>query len=154
MASRSQRDIITSIAFAHGLGEIMKKHYLENKPNVKKIHPLLNDLIDISFNALTKSMKGVTMKDVKIIEQRITEFEKTGHHLQPSYQVIVGQVIGQISERISILTANNGCKEKISMLEDVLDKLEKIYSYFELRVKRIDFEIRSTNAFMAWEATA
>lgn len=154
MSSKAQRDIITSIAFAHGLGEIMRKHYLENKPNVKKIHPLLNDLIETSFDALTKSMKGVTIKDVKIIEQRITEFEKTGHHLQPSYQVIVGQVIGQISERIAILTANNGSKEKISMLESVLEKLEKLYAYFELRVKRTDYEIKSTEAFMAWEATA
>lgn len=67
---------------------------------------------------------------------------------------ICGQVIGQVSERIAILSYKNGDKNKINKLERVLKCLEKLYAYYEQRNNRPDFEQASTEAFLAWEATS
>lgn len=153
--SKSNRDLLAAVGFAHGLAECVKNHYVVNKPKVSKIHPILDELIQVSFETLVDFMRGssTTMKDVKEIEKRITAFEKTGHHQQQSYMTVCGQVIGQVSERIAILCYKNGDKNKIKKLERVLKCLEKLYSYYEQRNNRPDFEQASTEAFLAWEAT-
>lgn len=152
--SKSNRDLLAAVGFAHGLAECVKNHYVVNKPKIKTIHPILDELIEVSFETLVDFMtkSGTTMKDVKIIEKRISEFEKTGQHQQESYMTICGQVIGQVSERIAILSDKNGDKNKINKLENVLKCLEKLYSYYKQRNNRPDFEQASTEAFLAWEA--
>lgn len=153
--SKSNRDLLAAVGFAHGLAECVKNHYVVNKPKVTTIHPILDELIEVSFDVLMDLMKnnGTTMKDVSVIEKRIAEFEKTGQHEQQSYMTICGQVIGQVSERIAILCDKNGDKKKINQLENVLRCLEKLYSYYEQRNNRPDIEISATEAFLAWEAT-
>ena len=153
--SKSSRDLLAAVGFAHGLAECVKTHYAVNKPKIKTIHPILDELIEVSFEVLVDFMKnnGTKMYEVKEIEKRITAFEKTGHHQQQSYMTICGQVIGQVSERIAILSYKNGDKNKINKLEKVLKCLEKLYSYYEQRNNRPDFEQASTEAFLAWEAT-
>ncbi|WP_027360150.1 hypothetical protein [Desulforegula conservatrix] len=151
MASKATRDMATAAGFAFEMGRQMKNYYLVNRPKVKQIHPLLDDLIATAEPVLVYFRNQLDLGDLKYISNKVDNFNSRAENRDMNGIVYVGLVIGQVSERVCELNERNGNPDKIAKLESILSPLQALYQYFEQRMKRPELEAQVSQLFTTWE---
>ena len=152
MASRTHRDMAIAVSMAEIFSDQMTGYYQAEKPKVKRIRPLLDDLKKVSREAVSFFSKGLDEKDVFVkIVKKVDGFNNAIENRMDAKQAVVF-IIGLVSERICELSQKNIRNEKIGKLEPVLRSLEAIYEYFSEVDRSQGAEEKGTGYFMAWEA--
>ena len=152
MASRTHRDMAIAVSMAEIFSDQMTGYYQAEKPKVKRIRPLLDDLKKASREAVSFFSKGLDEKDVFVkIVKKVDGFNNAIENKMDAKQAVVF-IIGLVSERICELSQKNIHNEKIGKLEPVLRSLEAIYEYFYEVDRSQGAEEEGAGYFMAWEA--
>ena len=152
MASRTHRDMAIAVSMAEIFSDQMTGYYQAEKPKVKRIRPLLDDLKKASRSAVEFFSKGLDEKDVFVrITGKVDSFNSSIENKMDAKQAVVF-IIGLVAERICELTEKKSGSVKVEKLEPVLTALEAIYEYFSEVDRSQGAEEKGTGYFMAWEA--
>ena len=116
MASRTHRDMAIAVSMAEIFSDQMTGYYQAEKPKVKRIRPLLDDLKKVSREAVSFFSKGLDEKDVFVkIVKKVDGFNNAIENRMDAKQAVVF-IIGLVSERICELSQKNIRNEKIGKL--------------------------------------
>ncbi len=146
MASMKSRELAGSVVMVVGLEQIMREYYTTKGGT--QIWPLLGAMKKSSERALTMATNRLTNKDRNKIADRVMSMKKAGFESAGSFKIYLSFCILLISDRISELSEAGS--HKAVTLKPVLSALEAIYKYFDIRVKREDYDIAAMNASDVW----
>lgn len=146
MASKNERELTASLAMVVGLERIMRDVY--NKKGGTQIWPLLDSLKKSSEKALTKSVIQLSSKDRNHIGDRVMKMKAAGFENAGSYKVYISFCIVLISDRFSELAAARS--PKTSLLKSVCDSLDALYQYFDIRIKKSEYDEAAFEASEIW----
>lgn len=141
--SRTQKEFAIRIAFVYATFDSLRQMYA-NSDGHENIKAMIEDGISYIETIIPLADGRLDDDDMILIKKKIDTVFETGYEKVDSAQIYISAMIGLVSEMITGIkdrtSKRKRTSKKIVPLNTLLEKLEKLYSYFSSRTRQERFD--------------